>query len=462
MSQPSYEALMQTVFREVERVQNYSREERLAYMRASGLVPPNFPDGKGQFFFTTKEGTDALRQIGLLWRSESKDRQRRLNEEHAQKLSAEVMGEALAEGLWEKRNDPRSAWTELRGRFEARLLQASRDIEHSFPCQILKDTAVGAFAMGPVTFRPRLEWLDHVEATAGRKPDWAEPVRAVWTGKAELPTDSTHVSLEVRSITDHFVCPWIATVNVEGNDIGRSKERGRIAVRLAIDALGAVLEHRHALTLRAPGDRLTNANDATFAQSHEGYLAMGESFDLPGLDVKPGLGHDFVTGTTRYRDAAGKAIASFVALSPADKPGLYQRWCDALFWFGNARRDTEGFMALTRYGMSLDILAKGARANGITSLLSALLAIKPEDAFLKDGTSLKKTVKRIYDEGRSQFGHGGRAALLEDLPFSRLGADTIAMLAIERYVLCLAEYGGTDTYEVFLNAIPSLLAKVTS
>lgn len=45
---------MQTTLQEVERIQNYSCGEDLAYRRASGLVPPNFSDGKGQFYFTTK------------------------------------------------------------------------------------------------------------------------------------------------------------------------------------------------------------------------------------------------------------------------------------------------------------------------------------------------------------------------------------------------------------------------
>lgn len=459
MSQSSYEALMQTALQEIERVQNYSRDEDLAFRRANGLFPPNFPDGEGQAYFTTKEGAEAVRQIGLRWRAESKDRQRRLNEERTEKIVRDVMGEALSSTLWDKRTDPRAAWIDIRDRLEERLLQISRDIEHSFPCQILKDTSVGAFTVGPVTLTPRLAWLDHVETTAGRKPDWVDGVRAIWEGKSQPPTDNSHVALNIRAITRYFECPWIVTAHIEGNDIGRSKERGRIAARLAIDALGAVLEHKHALKFRALGDRLSSGMDTTFAQTEGGFW-MGESLDIPGLDGKPGVAQDIVLGTTKYREAAGKAIKSFVSLAPRDKPALYQRWCDALFWFGEARRDTEEFMALTRYGMALDILAKGGRAGGITTLLSALFEIDPENAFMKDGTSLMKTVERIYNEGRSQFGHGGRPALLEELPFSRLGADTVAMFALERYVLCLAEYNGLDAYEDFLSAIPLLWPKV--
>jgi hypothetical protein len=452
---------MQTALQEIEKVQNYSRDEDLAYRRASGLISPNFPDGKGKFYSTTKEGADAVRQIGLRWRSESKDRQRRLNEESAEKIVREVMGEALASTLWDKRNEPRAAWMDIRDRLEARLQQVSRDIEHSFPCHLLKDTSVGPFVVGPVTFWPRLAWISHVEATAGNKPGWADAVRSIWEGKSELPKDKTHVSLEVRSITRYFECPWVVTAQVQGNDIGRSKERGRLAARLAIDALGVMLEHKHALKFRALGDRLSNGMDTTFAQA-KGRYWMGQSLDIPGLDGEAGLAPNFVAGTVRYREAAGKAITSFVALSPADKPNLYQRWCDALFWFGEARRDTEGFMALTRYGMSLDILAKGGKAQGITALVAALLAIKADDPFLTDGTSLKKTVERIYNEGRSQFGHGGRPALLEDLPFSRKGADALTMFALERYVLCLEAYGGLDIYADFLHAVPILWLKIKS
>lgn len=231
-------------------------------------------------------------------------------------------------------------------------------------------------------------------------------------------------------------------------------------MRLAIDALGVVLEHRHALKFRAVGDRLSNGIDTSFAQAQGGRFWVGNSLDVPGLDGAAGLAQDFVAGTARYREAVGKAIASFVAPSPADKPNLYQRWYDALFWFGEARRDTEGFMALTRYGMSLDILAKGGRAPGITALLAAMLAIKADDPFLTDGTPLRKTVERIYNEGRSQFGHGGRPALLEDLPFPRIAADTLTMFALERYVLCLDAYSGPDAYADFVNEIPILWSKI--
>jgi hypothetical protein len=462
VDQLSFESLMQVALEAIDEVQSYSQETNRAYMHANGLFPPHFPDGKGKFYVTTEAGADAVRKIGLQWRGESKDRQRRLNEESAARLSRETFGEALASTLWVKRTDARAAWKDVRDRLEIKLLQISRNVEHSFPCQILKDFSVGTFSVGPVTFRPRLHWLSHVEATAGKKLEWIDGARAVWEGKVEPPADDSLVSLDVRSITRHFDCPWIATASVEGSDVGRSSERGRLAARLAVDALGAFLEHRHALKFRILGDRLASENDATFAQAPGGYFWRGASLDVAGLDGKPGVAHGLVASTTKYREAAGRAIQSFVSVAPSDKPALYQRWCDALFWFGEARRDKEDFMALTRYGICLDVLASGGEAHGITKLVALLLEKKPDDTMLKDGTSLRMCVERIYKEGRSRFGHGVRPALLEDLPFPRLGADTVAMHAIERYVLCLAEYTGADVYDDFLRSIPMLLPQAIS
>ena len=85
--------------------------------------------------------------------------------------------------------------------------------------------------------------------------------------------------------------------------------------------------------------------------------------------------------------------------------------------------------------------------------------MKATDAITPDGTALGKLVSQVYDEGRSQFGHGGRAALIQDLPVRIETVDHLASAALERYVLCLRSYVGNQDYDSFLAAIPSCLPK---
>jgi hypothetical protein len=117
-------------------------------------------------------------------------------------------------------------------------------------------------------------------------------------------------------------------------------------------------------------------------------------------------------------------------------------------------------MALVRYGMCLDVLSRGGKAVGITKLLCELFALSPDHPIMSDGTTLKKTVERIYSDCRSQFGHGAKTALLEDTPFSRVDADILTAHVLESYVLCLSHYDGKDGYQDFLRAVSTLRQRI--
>lgn len=462
MNSNSFSKLIEKAINEIAKVQGLSKEEMNQYFQSNAPIPPNIPLGNGNIVFTTQQGVEAIHELGDLWRSESSDRQRRLNLERTHTLALQVFGEALADGLWDEGFEINKAHQNLRQRLDKRLAAAGHDVVHSFPCHIFEDTHIGVFDVGPVRFWPRLEWLDQVDKTAGKMTEWVDYVRAAWTKGDTQPDEKTLPEYHARSVIDGFGgCPWVAVVTVQGNDIGRSKERGHTAVRLAINALGLVLPRKHALNLRGPGDELRATQTITVTQVPGKDISIGHVLDLPHLSGTPDFAKSFLVGSASYREAAGRIIEVIVAISPVGgTQALQRRWCDALFWFGEARRDAADFMALVRYGMTLDILAKGKRAKGITTLLSALLARQPNEPFLKDGTTLRQTVEKIYNEGRSQLGHGGRDALLEDLPFSREGADQIASIALERYALYLNLYTGADTYEDFLQAIPSVASKL--
>lgn len=159
------------------------------------------------------------------------------------------------------------------------------------------------------------------------------------------------------------------------------------------------------------------------------------------------------------REAAGWAIESVIVQpDETDLPLLKRRWCDALYWLGDARRDPTAFSALVRYGMCLDVLTKGGKARKITRMVADMLGRDPKDQLLTDGSSVRAAVGDIYDKGRSQLGHGGRPALLEDLPIERSTTDQVATLALFLYVMRLRAYQGPDDVDAFLAALPALTA----
>ncbi len=456
----SYADLINRAICGVAQTEEMSEADLKEYICKDG---PNTPtiSVPGGFVFTTADGLAAIHELGRLWRSESADRKRRLNSERAAILAAEVFGEALAAGAFKTGTDPREAKKKLRRRLEDRLAAVEHDVVHTFPCHILDDTSIGEFDVGPVRFWPRLVWLDYAERIEGRKADWVKYLREAWTKNVAPPEGKTLHECYVRIIHSGFgFCKWAATVTISGNDIGRSKERAHTATRLAVDALGVVLNRRDALNLRGPGDELRPRAAVTIMHVPKKSISLGQSLDLPRLGGRPGFAKSYLDDTKAYRDATGKAIDPIVAVKPSGSiPRLRQTWCDALFWFGEARRDPTDFMALVRYGMSLDVLTQARQERGITCLLAALFGMRPNDTFLTDGKTLAKAAERIYN-ARSQLGHGGRPALLEDLPFSRASTDMIAALALQRYVMCLSHYTGTDCYEKFLGAIPEILPRL--
>lgn len=463
MSNKSYTTSISDAVVGIQKIQSFSNEERKKWFPENGPLPPNIPLGDGKMLFITQDGLHAIHEFGLLWRSQDSDRKRRLNDERARKLVVDAFGEALARDNWMNKTDDEKA-KDVQEILENHLKAAGHGVIHSYPCQIFEDTSAGKLTVGSVCFWPKLEWLDYIKNVAGQEKQWMEDVRSAWTNSIDLPEDNEKLKHPAYSIIKGFAsCSWVATVTIEGNEIGRSKERAQASVRLAINALGLLLPRYHALKLRGPGDELRAKGSINIHQVYGFDPAIGVSMDLPVIHGTSETASSFVKNTDNFRKASGESIEAIIEASTSVKlPKLKQRWCDALFWFGEARRDVTEFTALVRYGMVLDILAKGKGTNGIITLVSSLFEHSPDDPFLNDGTTLKKTIKRIYEEGRSQFGHGGRPALLEDLPFPRDAADQLTSEILSRYVLCLNLFTGSDKYEDFLRDIPQLVPRLSA
>jgi len=462
VNEASFVDLIKTAVDAIETIKAMPEEERKAFLRASGPIPPNVSLGDGDRVWTTQEGLSAIYAFGRKWRAESTDRKHRISEDLITQFAEEAFGDAIAAGKLNSGTDPEAARIDLKQRLEARLVAIGRDVEHSFPCHVFYDVDVGVFDVGPVRFWPRLDWLGHVDAIGGGNTEWTSVVRTAWTATEGSTKDPLPSNWHVRDVITKFVaCPWVATVTIRWSEIGRSHQRAALAVRLALDALGLVMSHSHATQLRGPGDELRTTYLVKVNQAAGEDVNVGTSVDRPYLAGPPNFAEDLIKATTPFREAAGKAIEAFIASSPVgNSPELCRRWCDALFWFGEARRDTAEFMALVRYGMTLDILTEGKQEHGITKLLSALFGVQPESNLFPGGLTLEKAVKQIYKEARSQFGHGSRTALLQDLPFSRVGADRMGCVALLRYVLCLDFYKGADRYEDFLGAVPTILPNI--
>ncbi len=455
----SFDDLARRFVTGITNVQRSSNAERQQLLRPVLGRVPIVPYGIGSFCPTTTDSLEALSDFGRKWRSQCSDRTRRLDSKRIPDFILGVVGDVLANKQLDKLDkvDIAAFSKELKQGLANRLAMTNTDIGYSFPCHLFDDVSVGQFDIGPVRFRPRLNWLDHVERNSKGDARWAGLVRARWQSNSATTADIIADKWRAEAIiTDFGECRWIATVTVTTNELGRSDESANILVRLAIDALGAPMPFWRATRLTIPGGDVGLSRCIAVLQSAEGKIGIW--FSGAGLRIgdEENAAQNFLQATCCYRDATGRALEELKTPSSNGPASLRRRWCDALFWFGGARRDTTEFTALVHYGVALDILAKGGKAAGITDLLSKLFARSPSEK--TNGTTLKGEVKTLYNHARSQLSHGGRPALLEDMPLSREDADGLVANAICQYISCLDRYTGADTYADFLAAIPSLLS----
>lgn len=438
-------------------------QEKVDSVFANGTpFPPTIPLKDGYFVLTTKNGYSALCKFGLLWRKQSKITQSIITTSAAERWAIECFGETISDGSFKNCTTDDMAVKELISRLDKRLRGMNDSITHYFPCHIFDDQShIDCFAIGPVTFHSRPDWLNHVEKVAGKPLTWTNLVKNSWVSRDSVEETKFDITANLASDATQN-CKWVAAVSIQKTEYSRSLERASTAVRLALDAFGLGLPHKDANSLRGPGDELRCTSTYNLAQISGHDLKCGSSLDLPRLGYRDAL-RVYLNNTEPFRNAAGQALASVInPFSNSLLPTLNQRWCDALFWFGEARRDKTSFMALVRYGMALDVLSKGRKKKGIVILLSALFNLKQSDIIIEsDGSTLEKVIVKIYDEGRSQFGHGGRAGLLQDLPISLHVADQITSRALLGYVMCLQSYSGQDNEECFLNDIPNLIPQVS-
>lgn len=402
----------------------------------------------------TKEGVGALHQLGRMWHQNDSGVKASISRHAVGQLAVTAFGNLVdAAGSLPGTASVKAEF--LRLMHELLDKQTKREYFY-FPVRLFDQEDVPSFSVGPVYFYRRHDWLDVVEKVTGKTPAWKNEVLQHWT----TPDDSSPLGRNAEDIVK-FVgpCEWVATIAIDGRHSSRSSVCASTAVVVAIDALGLSLNQETAKGFRAPGDRV----DISMSRSYSQYEGAGGfntsvSVDVPNLGGRPGAQVQYLHDLRKLHADAGKALQDFIDLTPKDScPTLMRRWVEAMYWFGQARREKSDFIALVKMGVSLDVLAKGGKSKGILALASAIMTLGAKDAVTSDGQSLASFVKKLYEEGRSKIAHGGSLALLEELPLEVEVADAFTANVLTGYVACAAHYGGKDTYEDFLAAVPSIL-----
>jgi hypothetical protein len=169
-TQPSYEDLINTAIAGLKEVNGKTRDELKAWRAAQPLVPPSIPGRRGGFRMITAAGLAALREFGRTWFGNDPSRAAVLSRDAAEEVAVRAFGEILDDAPDLPGNT--DIETELLARLEQAVQVRGRPEHFYFPARVFEQDDVDTFAIGPVTFYRRSEWLDVVEQRSGETLPW--------------------------------------------------------------------------------------------------------------------------------------------------------------------------------------------------------------------------------------------------------------------------------------------------
>jgi hypothetical protein len=414
-------------------------------LSANPLVPLAIPVSQGGQYAVTQVGVDAAHLLSRQsWKSREALRQT-IDRATFVKLSFQAIGDTLRDCQFSLPEVPDGHeqdvvlgddfYAALADDYQARLQQlatsASPDVDRHIPCCLFhSDQAVPAFAVGPVRFLPRAKWLDSFVKDSEVR-ELIRQVEARELNMEQLTARSTAAesgrrashALDVLRTLRHY--SWVATIRMEGHEQARSHFKASVVVGLAIDAIGLRFQVEDARRFTKAGRQHLFAEDR-FATTMDGRILRGSSVQMPGLGGRPGALSAKMAGEQSFLDAAGCILQHYVdGRRSGHALHLVERWANALYWVGEARREASDFMAVVNYGCAADGLSgAGGNAGDMTSF--AETALKPASETVPEGAlTVDAAVNKVYREGRNKLAHGEMSGLLEDLAEPRAVGESL-------------------------------------
>jgi hypothetical protein len=166
--------------------------------------------------------------------------------------------------------------------------------EFAFTCTLFSNnTAISAFAFGPVRFEPRLDWLKRRSGEGDIPAINERRIRRVWNGEKLAKRKTSLGSLREKDILDAVgKAPYVCSVSTSGFAREAGIEKALTAARLALTAIallwqtpskvleGLNLSYDRAVRLQkslifTPG-KITHSGSRLSHMPHGPYLKGGE------------------------------------------------------------------------------------------------------------------------------------------------------------------------------------------
>jgi len=409
----------------------------------NSLAPLALPVSTGGQYHVTQAGIDAAHALtSQVWKARADFRQT-IGRENFNRISFTAIGDTVASCTThlDPNEDPpgerfyAAVAADFSAKLDALADKACGDVDRHIPCHLFDlNQGVAGFAVGPVEFLPRSDWLTryvtnlvqlgYIQDVEERRVSYDDLRRQALNQGA--PRD-IYEAWRILSVLRNFT--WIATLRVSHHELDQSHRKASLIVGLAIDVIGMRFHVTDARKFTRMG-RQHLYFEERLASTPDGRFLSGSSIGMPGLGAKPGALAIKIAAEQPFLDDAGEVFTAYLAgRQKGQAPHLVERWMNALYWFGEARREASDFMAVVDYGCAVDGLS-GAGGTAAKMVNFAEAALNPKGYPTPPGAiSVADAVNRLYVEGRNKLAHGEAPGLFEDLTELRaIGDDLLAKM----------------------------------
>lgn len=402
------------------------------------------PVSNNREYRVTQRGVDAAHKLTEDSWCQNKEFSQTVNREKFNRLSFQAIGDTLL-------NSPSHLSESMEGEvpdsvFDAMALDYSAylkdlvnaslfDAIRHIPCHLFhSDQKVPEFKIGPVHFFPRSKWIEKYVLNSTEKQYVLEVesgVQSIEKLREQSSRDSKNRELMNAIDVLRFLrnYSWVATVQLRKHDLTQSHSKASIIVGLAIDALGLRFHKEDAVRFSKAG-RQHLFNEDRVATLPDGKFLYGWSSQLPGIGGRPGSLVEKMEAEAFFFNAAGNLLSIYLdGRQTGAALHLVERWVNALYWVGEARRELSDFMAVIDYGCAVDgLTGASGTADEISSFVQSALVGDAENS-PESVVKINEMVDRVYREGRNKLAHGESPGLFEDLHQNRhLGEELLSIL----------------------------------
>lgn len=325
--------------------------------------------------------------------------------------------------------------------------------EHAFACTLFGKIDTAPFAIGPLRFEPREDWLKRKTDDGDIPSDIADRVLAQWAGQTlERLTDNLSHWREEAIIDGVGHCPFVCSVKTAGyaNDAGTDK--ALTAARLGLTMIALVWQ-TPSKTLEGFNllyDRSVHHQRALSFTPGKVTLPGSKLSHLPhGPTLKAGEWENELATRAPYFRVCGEILDYMLSADGSvARPNLMNTLAQSFIWFHEACRETVGLMAVVNFSAAMDTLACGRKSSGIRQLINTRLGIADTKPVFAGGPTLKAAIELIYSEGRSRAIHGVSKKIGHDWTSTRDLAEQLARLSLAMCVVWAAKHPNEDDPEL--------------